>query len=254
MIYEPVDRALFAAMDQWITKNVSPPDSRYPRIADGTLVPVERGGWPAIPGVVFPPPQLIAYHLDFGPRWGQGIVDNEPPKIGAPFVVGAPAVDADGNDRAGIRVPDVAVPLGTYFGWNYRSNSMGAPRHLRGEVGAYIPFQLTRAKRLASGDPRLSIEERYASKADYLEKVRAATNALVADRFLLPEDAPLMVQHASYSWDWAWRWVDPLYLWAAGIGLVVLSLIAGAAYAVWRMVRWLWRRVFTSVRAVPQRA
>jgi alpha/beta hydrolase family protein len=208
----------------------------------------------AIPGIAFPPPQLAAYHLDFGPRWGQGIVDNEPPRIGAPFVVRVPAVDADGNDRAGIRVPDIVVPLGTYFGWNYRSNAIGAPRHLNGEDGSYIPLQLTRAKRLASGDPRLSIEERYASKAEYLEKVRAATNALVADRFLLAEDASLMLKHASYSWDWARTSVDPLYWWAAAVGVVVLSLIAGLVYAVWRTLRWLWRRLFTSVRQAPQRA
>jgi hypothetical protein len=240
MVYEPVDRALFLAMNQWITKNVSPPASRYPRIADGTLVPVERGGWPAIPGVAFPPPQLI------GPRWGQGIVDNEPPKIGAPFVVRAPAVDADGNDRAGIRVPDVAVPLGTYFGWNYRSNSIGASEHLSGEVGAYIPFQLTRAKRLASGDPRLSIEERYPDKAAYLEKARAAAKTLVADRFLLVEDEQLMVQHGSDAWDWAWKRVDPIYWWVAVIGVVLVSVLGAAAYLVWRGVRWVWRKVFAS--------
>jgi hypothetical protein len=245
MFYDPVDRALFHAMDQWIT-NVAPPNSRYPRIADGTLVPAERGGWPAIPGIAFPPPQLTAYHLDFGPRWGQGIVDNEPPKIGAPFVVLVPAVDADGNDRAGIRVPDVAVPLGTYFGWNYRDSAIGAPRHLNGENGSYLPFPLTRDKRAASGDTRLSIEERYASKAAYLEKVHASTNALVADRFLLAEDTSLMMEHASYNWDWARKSVDPLYWWAAAIGLVVLSLILGAAYAVWRTFRWLWRRLFIS--------
>jgi hypothetical protein len=239
-------------MHQWITKNISPPDSRYPRIADGTLVPAKRGGWPAIPGIAFPPPQLAAYHLDFGPRWGQGIVDNEPPKIGAPYVVRVPAVDADGNDRAGIRVPDIAVPLGTYFGWNYRDSAAGAPQHLNGENGSYIPFQRTRARRLASGDPRLSIEERYASRAVYLEKVRAATTALVADRFLLPEDEPLMLEHASYSWDWAWKAVDPLYWWAAVGGMVILSLIAGAAYAGWRTLRWLWRRLFNSVSEVPQ--
>jgi len=253
MIYQPVDRALFQAMDQWITKDVAPPDSRYPRIADGTLVPVQNGGWPAIPGIALPPPQLTAYHLDFGPRWGQGIVDNEPPKIGAPFVVRVPAVDADGNDRAGIRVPDVAVPLGTYFGWNYRSNSIGAPQHLNGEDGSYIPFQLTRAKRLASGDPRLSIDERYANKAAYLEKARIATNALVADRFLLADDASLMIRHAADSWDWARTSVDPLYWWAAAVGIVVLSVIAGLAYAAWRTLRWLWRRLFTPASA-PQRA
>jgi len=253
MLYQPVDRALFHAMDEWIAKKVEPPHSRYPRIADGTLVSAERGGWPGIPGIAFPPPRLTAYHLDFGPRWSQGIVDNEPPKIGPPFVVRVPAVDADGNDRAGIRVPDVSVPLGTYFGWNYRSSAIGAPQHLNGEDGSYIPFQLTRDKRLASGDPRFSVEERYANRAVYLEKVRAATSALVADRFLLPEDASLMQEHASYSWDWARKSVDPLYWWAAAVGIVVLSLIAGLAFAAWRILRWLWRRLFTSASMAPQR-
>jgi Alpha/beta hydrolase domain len=241
MFYDPVDRALFRAMDQWITNDVAPPDSRYPRIADETLVPRERAGWPAIPGFAFPPPQLTAYRLDFGPRWNQGVIDNEPPKIGAPFVVRAPAVDADGNDRAGIRVPDVAVPLATYFGWNYRDSSAGAPEHLAGELGSYVPFQRTRAKRLAIGDPRLSIEERYPSKKVYLEKVSTAANALVADRFLLEQDVPLMVQRASSSWDWAMKSMDPLYWWAAAAAIVVIGIIAVVVFSLWRALRWLGR-------------
>jgi imidazolonepropionase-like amidohydrolase len=203
LYYAPVIRALFAAMDAWVTRGVAPPASRYPKIADGTLVPRERGGWPAIPGWAFPPPQLIAYRLDFGPRWPEGIVDNEPPRIGAPFVVRVPAVDADGNDRAGIRVPDLAVPLATHFGWNYRDPAIGAPTHLAGEIGSYIPFARTRAERTAAGDPRLSIEERYANKDAYLAKVRAAADDLVAHRYLLAHDVPDVMAHASAHWDWA---------------------------------------------------
>jgi hypothetical protein len=203
--YRPVVRSLFAAMDQWVTKNVSPPPSRFPRIADGTLVPRERGGWPAIPGFQFPPPQLITYRLDFGPNWPRGLVENEPPKIGRPFVVRVPAVDADGNDRGGIRVPDLAVPLATHFGWNYRDASVGAPEHLAGEVGSYIPFARTRAERLKRGDPRLSIEERYATKDAYLRKVTAAANDLVAQGYLLARDLPDVMKRASAHWDWATR-------------------------------------------------
>src|ERR1019366_6509492 len=151
-------------MDQWGTEDAPPPPSRYPKIADGTLVPRERGGWPAIPGLRLPPPQLIAYRLDFGPNWLRGIVDNEPPKIGSPYVVRVPAVDADGNDRAGVRVPELAVPLATHAGWNYRDAGIGAPEHLAGEIGSYIPFARTRAERQQSGDPRASIEERYPNK------------------------------------------------------------------------------------------
>lgn len=201
----PVMRALFRAMDAWVSEDVAPPPSRYPRIADGTLVPRERGGWPAIPGYIFPPPQLVAYRLDFGPNWSRGIVENEPPRIGAPFVVRVPAVDADGNDRAGIRLPEIAAPLATHFGWNYRDASIGAPEHLAGEIGSYLPFLRTRAERERSGDPRLSIEERYADKAAYMAKVTAAAEELVAQGYLLARDVPAVVRRASAHWDWATR-------------------------------------------------
>ncbi len=205
LFYVLVVRAFFQAMDQWVAHDVAPPESRVPRIADGTLVPRERGGWPAIPGWTFPPPQLAAYRLDFGPGWARGIVDNEPPKIGKPFPVLVPAVDADGNDRAGVKVPDLAAPLGTHFGWNYRDVSVGAPEHLAGEIGSYIPFARTRAERVAAGDPRLSIEERYAGKEAYLMKVEAAARGLVSERFLLPGDVDLVLLLAKRHWDWATR-------------------------------------------------
>jgi hypothetical protein len=201
----PVLRALFQAMDRWVSNNVAPPPSRYSRIADGTLVPAGRAGWPAIPGYRFPPPQLIAYRLDFGPRWQQGIVDNEPPKIGAAFAVRVPAVDADGNDRAGIRLPEIAVPLGTHFGWNYRDPGVGAPQHLAGEIGSYLPFPRTRSSQQQTGDPRSPIETRYSSKDVYMQRITTAANELVAQGYLLARDLPGVLARASAHWDWATR-------------------------------------------------
>jgi hypothetical protein len=197
----PLVRALFAAMDAWVAHDTPPPPSRYPLVSDGTLVPPERGGWPAIPEIRFPPPQLIAYRLDFGPRWPQGIVENEPPVIGQPFVVRVPAVDDDGHDRAGIRMPEIAVPLATHFGWSYRDPSVGAPGHLAGEIGSYIPFALTREGRERARDPRPSIEERYESREAYLERIRTAADELVAERFLLARDVADVVRRASAHWD-----------------------------------------------------
>lgn len=201
--YHPVVRALFRAMDRWVTEDAPPPPSRYPKIADGTLVPRDGGGWPAIPGLRLPPPQLIAYRLDFGANWLRGIVDNEPPKIGSPYVVRVPAVDADGNDRAGVRSPELAVPLATHFGWNYRDAGIGAPGHLAGEIGSYIPFARTRPEREQSGDPRASIEERYPNEEAYLGRITAAANDLVAQGYLLARDVPDLMAHAAAHWDWA---------------------------------------------------
>ena len=201
--YLPVVRALFVALDRWVTEDTAPPPSRYPHIADGTLVPRESGGWPAIPGFLFPPPQLVPYRLDFGPNWKRGIIDNEPPKIGKPFVVRVPAVDGDGNDRAGVRVPELVVPLATHTGWNYRHPSIGAPRHLAGEIGSYIPFARTQAERQKTRDQRLSIEERYPNKETYVGKIAAAGLELVRQSYMLPQDLPDVIDRAAAHWDWA---------------------------------------------------
>jgi hypothetical protein len=201
--YRPVVRALFAALDRWVVDGTEPPPSRYPRIADGTLVPRAAGGWPSIPGFTFPPPQIVAYRLDFGPNWPKGIVDFEPPKIGKPYVVRVPAVDADGNDRAGVRLPDIAVPLATHAGWNFRHPSIGAPEHLAGEIGSYIPFRRTRAERQRAGDPRRSIEERYANNEAYLQQITAASLALMESGFLLSQDLAGIRERAAAHWDFA---------------------------------------------------
>src|SRR6266851_2198917 len=201
--YSPTVRALFRALDRWVTDDVAPPPSAYPRIADGTLTPPDRAGWPAIPGFELPQQPLRAFHLNFGPDWSKGIVSVEPPEIGKPFVVSVPAVDADGNVRAGIRLPDIAVPLATQAGWNYRDASIGAPDRLAGEIGSYITFTRTRAARASAGDPRLSIEERYRNRDEYVGKFAAAAIDLVERGYLLQEDVADLLKHAVEHYDWA---------------------------------------------------
>jgi hypothetical protein len=201
--YSSATRALFRALDRWVAEDVAPPPSAYPRIADGTLGPPARAGWPAIPGFALPQHPLRAFHLNFGPDWSKGIVSVEPPEIGKPFTVSVPAVDADGNVRAGIRLPDIAVPLATHAGWNYRDVSTGAPDRLAGEIGSYIPFARTRADRERAGDPRLSIEERYRNRDEYVGKIAAAALDLVKQGYLLAEDVIDLLERAGQHYEWA---------------------------------------------------
>jgi hypothetical protein len=198
----PVVRALLKDMDAWVVDGTPPPASRIPHIRDGTLVPTEKAGWPAIPGVRFPVPYLKTYRLDFGPEWDKGIVDYEPPKIGKPFVGLVPAVDQNGNSRAGIRMAAVEVPVGTFGGWNFRSPSIGAADQLLGENGSFHPFPCTKPARVASADSRLSMEERYSSREEYLKMVTPAARQMTKDRFLLPEDVTRMVDDSMATYDW----------------------------------------------------
>ena len=179
------------------------PASYMPHIGDGTLVSTEKAGWPVIPGVRFPVPYLKTYRLDFGPEWAKGIVGNEPPKIGKAFVGLVPAVDKDGNSVAGIRMPAVEVPVGTYGGWNFRTAAIGSSDQLFGEMGSFHPFARTKAERLASGDSRLSIEERYASRDEYLAKVMTVAKRMIEERFLLSPDMAEVVDRAAELYDWA---------------------------------------------------
>ena len=203
--YSPAVRALFHALDRWVAEDVAPPPSAVPRLADGTLTTPDRAGWPAIPGYQLPKQPLRAFHLDFGADWAHGIVSVEPPEVGKPFVVSVPAVDADGNVRAGVRLPDIAVPLATQAGWNYRDASIGAPDRLAGEIGSYIPFARTRADRERAGDPRRSIAERYRDRDDYVGKFAAAALDLVERGYLLQEDVADLLKHAVEHYNWATR-------------------------------------------------
>ena len=197
-------RAMITNMNAWVTDGVAPPESRYPRIADGTLVARDKLAFPAIPGVHAPENYNRAWHLDFGPDWQRtGILTIQPPRVGAPFVVLVPQVDADGTDRAGIHLPEIAAPLATYAGWNLRDPATGAPEERVSFLGSYIPFTKTAAERKAAGDPRLSIEERYAGREDYLARYGKAVDELVRERWILPDDADKLKARGAEEWDYA---------------------------------------------------
>jgi hypothetical protein len=185
--HRPPMRALLLALDAWATEGREPPASVYPRLEDGTLGSVEdyRRAFAKIPGVAVPTGNLQPARLDLGPRFAsEGIADRQPPGFGPPFVTRVPQPDAAGNDRGGIRLPAVVLPLGTYTGWNLRRPEVGAPDKLARWSGSFIPLAPTEAAQRASGDPRLSLETRYASRADYEVAIKAAAAGLVEQRLL----------------------------------------------------------------------
>jgi hypothetical protein len=200
--FRPALRALVRALDSWVAEGALPPASLYPRIADGTLVPPEKAGWPAVPGIRFPIVRLKPARADRGPDWARGVITIEPPRLGRAFPTLVPAVDADGNDRAGLRLPEIAVPLASQTGWSWRHPKAGAPDALVAYLGSYLPFAWTKAERAAQGDPRPSVEERYRGRADYLGRVAEAALSLVRERLLLPEDVPVVLERAADHWDW----------------------------------------------------
>jgi hypothetical protein len=197
---------MLVALDRWVSGRAEPPASRYPRIADGTLVDLAtwRRTFPQIPGVGLPPDYYRPCRLDFGPRFrSEGIADVVPPKMGEPFGALIPAVDADGNELAGIRLPDVAVPLGTYTGWNLRTAASGPEGILTRLDGMYLPFATTSRQRREQGDPRPSVRERYPTRAAYLAQMTEATLKLYHEGFLLAEDAAAVLATAALRDFWS---------------------------------------------------
>jgi hypothetical protein len=195
-------RALFLALEAWILEGTPPPASCYPTIAGGTLVTRGQAAaqWPSIPGVVFPADARQPRVVDYGPEWSMGIISREPPAEGAEYRALAPALDADGNERGGVLLPEVAVPLATYTGWNYRHPDRGAPEALAAAIGSYFPFPAT-AGSAAPGDSRSPIDRRYESREDYLQRFHTAATDLVQRRLLLQEDVPAVLERGAAQWD-----------------------------------------------------
>jgi hypothetical protein len=179
-------RALFVALDEWVTKGVAPPPSRVPSIAAGTAAAADAITMPEMSGVVVTPgANPILPPVDW--------VDPPEASQPRPYTTFVSAVDTDGNEIAGIRLPSIAVPLGTYTGWNvYRAQ----PGELADRDGSFIAFARTRAEREAAGDPRPSLTERYSDRGAYVDAVKAACAALIAERLLLPDDAERFVAAA----------------------------------------------------------
>jgi hypothetical protein len=200
--YRYAMRALLVAMNAWITDGTPPPDSQIPRIAKDNLVVPQALAFPKIPNVKLPNTPFLAWRLDYGPEFKKGIISFEPPKMtGKPFPMLVPQVDRDGNETSGVRLPEQSVPLATLTGWNLRDASVGAPDVMSTQVGSFIPFARTKAEREKSGDPRLSLEERYGTKDAFLKKVEQAAQPLVREHLLLERDIPKVTARAASQWD-----------------------------------------------------
>jgi hypothetical protein len=194
-------RALLMAMDRWVKDGVEPPASLYPRINSDTLVPLGALQFPKIPGVAVPTHMQKGYRVDYGLEFQTaGIVSIDPPVIGKAFPMFVPQVDRDGNETSGIRMPAIQAPLGTYTGWNLRSEDIGSPDELNSMIGSFIPFAKTKEDREKSGDPRPSIAERYASREEYLKRYEAAARDLAKSGYLLEGDIPRILDQGAKEW------------------------------------------------------
>jgi hypothetical protein len=198
-------RALTVALVDWVMRGTAPPPSQYPRLDHGDLVePTQAAlGFPMIPGVPLPDNiQLPLFEYDFGPKFNyndmRGIIWMQPPAIRQVLPSLAAKVDADGNETSGIASVLHQAPLGSYLGWNVTAGGFDKGTGC-GNAGGYVPFAKTKAERLAAGDPRPSIEERYGTHDKYVAVVRAAAARLVHDRFLLQEDADRLIAEADAS-------------------------------------------------------
>jgi hypothetical protein len=194
-------RSMIANLDAWVRSNRLPPASTYPRIADGTLVLLKKYALPVIPGANRPHEANEGRRLDFGPNWREGILSTQPPKVGKAFPVLVPQVDADGNERAGIHLPEISVPLATYTGWNLRDPSIGAPDQRVSFEASFLPFPKTAAERQKTGDPRKAVAERYSGREDYITRYKNAVNELVQQRWILEEDRPALLRRGEEEWD-----------------------------------------------------
>lgn len=175
-------RALLTAMDGWIRNGKTPPPSQYPKLSDGSLVPLEALSFPSIPGVQSP----------------RVIKGSQQGSVKLPQLL--PQVDSDGNEVAGVRSVEQAVPVATYTGWNFRSPKVGNSKELVSLTGSSIAFPTTTAERQHTKDPRRAIEERYTSKEQYLTLARAHADKLVSDGYLLASDVPLVLERMDELW------------------------------------------------------
>ena len=191
------ERALLAALLDWVEADVEPPRSRYPRVDDGTLVPIDEVAFPSVPGATFPGVAHEAYRADYGPRfWSEGIVERQPPVLGSAFATRVAQVDRFGNERAGVPSVELLCPLATYAPWHLRGDG-----ELTDFYGSFWPLARTRAEADAAGDGRPAIEELWDSREAYLAAAREAAERLVGDRFLLAEDVERVVERAGAVWD-----------------------------------------------------
>jgi hypothetical protein len=197
-------RALVLALHRWVGDVDEPPPNRYPRIGDGELVSVAayKAAFPNIPGFLLPATNLRPPRLDLGPRFStERIAGIVPPPSGRPFETLVPTPSADGLDQGGIALPEILVPLGTYTGFNTRTEAAGFPWATGRWDGSFVPFPRTEAERRLFADPRSSLEARYTNRTDYESKLRAAAAGVVRDGFLREDEVTALVGEAGGFYD-----------------------------------------------------
>ncbi len=195
-----VNRALLTRLLDWVEKDVAPPPSRIPTIADGTLVAHDTLAYP-VATLETPRSPHVAIRLDHGPDWARGIVA-EPPRRGAPYAIRVPAVDALGNEATGIRPLELAVPIGTYLPWALRHGQAGGADEMTGYIGSFLPLAPTKQAR-AESDTRATLAELYPTRAAYETGVKRALDRMIEDGFLLPRDRGHAFEAAIARWNWA---------------------------------------------------
>jgi hypothetical protein len=207
MPYTETSNALRMHFRNWVMKGTDPPPSRYPSLANGYLVDPtkEATGFPTIPSLPANAPNGIVRPMldyDWGTAFnavdGSGVPSKVPPDIRSVIKMKVPKVDADGNDLGGVPIVLRDAPLGTYLGWNIVADGFHKGKICNYAAGM-IPFAATRAERMANGDPRPSLEERYKSHDGYVEAVKAAAAKAVSEGFLLQADADRLVAQAQAS-------------------------------------------------------
>ena len=194
-------RALMLSLIDWVANNQQPPPSVYPTLASHTLVGPSALNRPRIPGLRLARVPYQVYRMDLGPHWQQGIIDREPPQIGAPYPIFVSRVDSIGNDLGGIRSIEVSVPLATYYPWQLRTGLPAGADRLLSFRGTFIPLSKTKADRRGSADSRPSIESLYGDKTHFMTRVDAAISSLIAHRFLLAQDSAIARARMSDVWD-----------------------------------------------------
>jgi len=199
--YRPVMRAALYNLHRWVVDGVEPPDSKMPRLSDGTGVPREslERVFRAIPSMGFPVALPIRRRLEFGSEMTRGI-PQYPANEGEPYATIVSAVNSDGNEIGGVCLPDILVPLATHTGWTMRHPDIGGTGHFMPLEGAVVPFALTQSVGQAKGDPRPSIQERYPSEEDYRSKIAEAAQELVQLEYILEEDVERILEGARVRW------------------------------------------------------
>jgi len=203
MDHSVVYRALLVRLTEWIDEGTAPPPSRYPRREQGTLVSIDGLDFPDLPTVQTPDVIHEAYRTDYGARFRtDGLVTRQPPRLGPTYPSLVSQVDSLGNEQAGLQTLETRVPLATYMPWNLRIGATRNADELTNFFGSVVPLPTTSAEKRDTGDPRPAATTLYSDQAAYMERARAAADAMIDEGILLPADRDRVLARAKEIWAW----------------------------------------------------